>query len=173
MHTKKLTSTIEFAAKAHRNQKRKYTGDPYINHPIAVMNIVASVTSDIDMLCAAVLHDVVEDCDVTIDEIMGRFGNIVAAMVSDLTDVSKPEDGNRATRKAIDRAHTAQSMANSKTIKLADLIDNASDISQHDKGFAAVYMAEKKLLLEVLTEGDSELYSRACKVVSDYYGEEG
>lgn len=165
----RLIAAIDVAKKAHAGQVRKFTGEPYITHPFAVGGLVVSVTQDDDMLIAAILHDVVEDSPVTLQTIYGIFGSRVAAMVGDLTDVSTKADGNREVRKALDRAHTAQSSPDAKTIKLADLIDNTKSIAAFDKGFAVKYMAEKKLLLEVLTEGDPTLYKIANDLVIRYY----
>jgi hypothetical protein len=92
----------------------------------------------------------------------------VACLVEMLTDVSKPEDGNRATRKAMDREHTANASSQAKTIKLADLIDNTHSIVEHDPDFARVYMREKTRLLQVLSEGDPTLYRKATDLVIDY-----
>ena len=150
-----------FAEKAHFNQQRKYSGLPYIVHPVEVMEIVKSVPHDEEMLAAALLHDVVEDTNISIEQIEQEFGSGVARLVDDLTDISKPSDGNRATRKAIDRAHSARASARAQTVKLADLISNSADIAENDPGFAKVYLAEKMLLLEVLTKGDKTLHYRA------------
>ena len=168
-----LTAAIQLTEWQHRGQVRKYTGEPYISHPLEVMHIVATITDNIEILAAAVLHDVVEDCDVKREDIKGWFGERVASMVDGLTDVSVPSDGNRKTRKAIDRQHTALQCPDTKTIKLADLISNTQSITAHDPKFAAAYMAEKKLLLEVLTEGNETLYAMASKIVSDYYRDAG
>jgi len=160
-----------FAALAHRGQVRKYTGEPYVTHPIAVAKIVASVTGDQEMIAAALLHDVVEDTAVTIEEIESRFGGLVALYVENLTDISCLDDGFRAARKAVDRAHTAIAVPEAKTIKLADLIHNSSSILEHDKRFAKIYMAEKRLLLdESLKEGHGGLWLLADSIVQDYYG---
>jgi (p)ppGpp synthase/HD superfamily hydrolase len=157
-----------FATAAHAaiGQKRKYTGENYVNHPAAVAEIVRSVPHTESMLAAAWLHDVVEDTAVTIDELRREFGPVVAMLVSDLTDVSCPADGNRAARKAIDRPHTANAIPPSQTIKLADLIDNTRSIVQYDPDFAKVYLAEKALLLEVLREGDPTLWAQADELVN-------
>lgn len=157
------TSAKEFAAAAHARagQLRKYTHEPYIAHPAAVVELVRSVPHTEAMLCAAWLHDVVEDTPVTIEEVAHLFGAEVASLVEMLTDVSKPSDGNRVERKALDRAHTAMASPAAKTIKLADLIDNTSSIAEHDPKFAQVYLAEKALLLDVLQEGDSTLRAMA------------
>lgn len=165
----KLQRAISMAKKAHAGQVRKYTNEPYITHPFAVAGLVTAVTDNEDMVVAAILHDVVEDTDVTIAEVAHHFGTSVSIMVGDLTDTSVPSDGNRAARRAIDRAHTAQINTTSKTIKLADLINNTQTIAQYAPDFAKIYMAEKKLLLEVLTEGDPTLFKIADDLVRRFY----
>lgn len=154
------------AAHAATGQKRKYTGDDYIVHPAAVAEIVRSVPHTEDMLAAAWLHDVVEDTKVALSVIQQEFGDRVAALVRDLTDVSVPSDGNRAARKTLDRTHTAEASPKAKTIKLADLIDNTSSIVRHDPDFAKVYLVEKSQLLEVLRKGDATLWDRADRLVN-------
>jgi len=154
------------AAHASVQQVRKYTNEPYIVHPAEVASIVASVPGATeDMVAAAYLHDVVEDTGCTFTDIHMAFGIDIATLVGWLTDVSQPHDGNRAHRKAIDRAHTAQAPAEAQTIKLADLISNSRSIMAHDPTFAEVYLAEKRLLLEVLTKGDRGLHARASEFV--------
>lgn len=158
----------EFATLAHEriNQRRKYTNEPYINHPAAVAEIVRSIPHTPEMLAAAWLHDTVEDCGVSLDEIHRVFGSEVAALVECLTDVSKRSDGNRAARRAIDRAHTANASPAAKTIKLADLIDNSRNIVALDPDFAKVYLHEKRLLLEDLKEGDPTLWAQASALAN-------
>ena len=158
-----------FATLAHEGQVRKYTGVPYIVHPIEVMEIVRTVKHDDTMLAAALLHDVVEDTDCTLDDIHAEFGENVASLVASLTDVSKPEDGNRKTRKAKDRANIGAGSPAAQTVKLADLISNSLDIAKNDPGFAKIYMAESLQLLGVLISGDKTLFVRALKLVVDYY----
>lgn len=161
----------EFAERAHSSisQVRKYTNDPYIVHPRAVAKIVASVLLSSEIYAAALLHDVVEDTPVTLDEIRNEFGDYVAELVEMVTDVSRPEDGNRKTRKEIDRQHLAKASPEGKTIKLADLIDNSRNIVEHDPSFAKVYMKEKKELLTVLKDGNERLYKIAEDIVNKYY----
>jgi (p)ppGpp synthase/HD superfamily hydrolase len=156
-----------FATAAHAavKQVRKYTFEPYIVHPTEVASIVASRPHDPEMLAAAWLHDTVEDTGVTIEVIRAEFGYKVAELVGWLTDVSKPEDGNRAVRKAIDREHTERAPAEAQTVKLADLIANSRSILAHDPAFARVYLEEKRMLLEVLTRGDATLMAEARRIV--------
>ena len=156
-----------FATAAHAavGQVRKYTFEPYIVHPTEVASIVATVPHTNEMLAAAYLHDTVEDTGVSIVDIQKEFGNEVASLVGWLTDVSKPEQGNRAVRKAIDREHTAMAPAAAQTVKLADLIANSRSILAHDPAFAKVYLEEKRMLLEVLTRGDATLMAQARRIV--------
>jgi len=156
-----IDRAIEFATRAHGTQKRKYTGEAYVTHPIAVSKIVATVPHTTAMLVAAILHDTVEDTNVTLSEIEAEFGSEVAMLVNWLTDVSQLEDGNRELRKAIDRAHSAEAPPDAQTIKVADLIHNTISISQHDPDFWKVYRHEKRMLLDALTLADEALRDQA------------
>ena len=153
------------AGKAHEGQMRKYSGMPYIVHPIEVATIVQSVDHTDEMIAAALLHDVVEDTEYTVADISKEVSPKVAALVEGLTDVSKPEDGNRKTRKAMDKDHLAKQSAEVQTIKLADVISNSQDIKANDPSFAKVYIEEMKALLEVLDKGDKTLYAKAKEIV--------
>jgi (p)ppGpp synthase/HD superfamily hydrolase len=153
------------AAHAAAGQRRKYTGEPYHLHPFEVADTVAGTEyCTEEMIVAALLHDVVEDTEVSLDVIARQFGLIATAYVEQLTDVSVLGDGNRAARKAIDLAHTAKASPQAKTIKLADLISNSRSIIKHDPEFAKVYLTEKRALLKVLTEGDHTLYKIAYDI---------
>ncbi|MDB2562600.1 RelA/SpoT family protein [Sulfurimonas sp.] len=81
-----LTKALEYSKEAHKSQTRK-SGEPYIIHPILVASIVASITNDESMVIAALLHDVVEDTDIDIDEILNIFGPDVAHLVEGLTKI--------------------------------------------------------------------------------------
>ena len=166
MHMVERARVFATAAHAAVKQVRKYTFEPYIVHPAEVAGIVGALEgATFEMVAAAWLHDVVEDTGVTIEDIRAEFGPEVAELVGWLTDVSRPEDGNRAVRKAIDRAHTAAAPAEAQTIKLADLIANTRSIVKHDVAFARTYLAEKRLLLEVMTRGDAVLMAEARATV--------
>ena len=147
-------------------QTRKYTGDPYIVHPIEVAGIVKSVGAAPEVVAAAYLHDVVEDTDVDISVINQIFGAVVAEYVQLLSDPPKTENSpNRKARKELDRNRLAAAPAEVQTIKIADLISNTGSIVQHDPKFAKVYLQEKRALLEVLTRGNAELRERAFNIL--------
>ena len=154
------------AAHCAVGQKRKYTGEDYYHHPIQVAELIQEYATDYteEMLIAAHLHDVVEDTQIELSIIAQQFGSVVAGYVEQLTDVSRPEDGNRAQRKAIDFEHTALACPNAQTIKLADLISNTRSIVERDPVFAVTYLIEKRRLLEVLKAGDPTLYAMAYEL---------
>ena len=77
-----IDQAITYAALVHKDQKRKGSGQPYIFHPLEVLNLVSMMTLDDDILCAAVLHDTVEDTAATIEDIRREFGEHVAKLVS-------------------------------------------------------------------------------------------
>lgn len=153
-----------FAREVHKEQRRKYTGNPYTDHLAEVAGIAMSVgwrhpTVHPDTFMAVCwLHDSVEDQGITLDEIERRFGFEVAIGVSGLSDV---ETGNRAERKAASRHRLALCAGWIQTIKCADLISNTASIVQHDPKFAVTYLEEKRLLLEVLTKADRRLHELA------------
>ena len=153
-----------YAAHAAVGQRRKYTGEPYIVHPVAVAKLVMSVPHTPVMVAVALLHDTVEGTQITLEQIRDVFGEEVASGVDWLTDVSRKEDGNRETRKALDRQHLAKAPAEFQTVKLADLIDNTESITRYDLDFARIYLREKAALLEVLRQGDATLWARAKEI---------
>lgn len=153
-----------FARKAHKDQRRKYTGNPYSDHLAEVAGIVATVNLKDTVIATAWLHDCVEDQGVTIQQIEDMFGFDVAVGVSGLSDI---EQGNRAERKAASRARLASCSGWIQTIKVADLISNTASIVQHDPKFAAVYLEEKRLLLDVLTKADERLLKIARSQIKE------
>lgn len=163
-----------FAETKHAAQKRKYTGEPYFNHLLQVATLVEAFGGTDEQIAAAFLHDVVEDQGVPLATIGEVFGAEVMGLVDDLTDPSKPHDGNRAARKAIDLAHTASASPAAKSIKLADLISNTMSIGRYDQNFAKVYLAEKTKALEVLTDADiPALWDLALRQLPAEYAPKG
>lgn len=156
-----IKRAASFAERVHEGQVRKYTGEPYFNHCKEVAEIVSTVTGSEWMIAAAFLHDVVEDTPYTLGDIKKKFGTDISYLVWWLTDKSKPEDGNRATRKAIDRDFIRHGPNSAKTIKCADLISNTRSIVERDPKFAKVYLEEKRLLMPCLVGADIRLWNVA------------
>ena len=147
-------------APAGRNHRRKYEDAPYVVHCERVARMVAEYTDDANVIAAAMMHDVLEETDVTAEEMRRVFGDAVTDLVLEVTDVCRPGDGKRAVRKEKNKEHLAKSSAGGATIKLADLIDNSASITAHDRGFAPVYLREGDALLVVLKHGDKRLWER-------------
>ncbi len=95
----KIITAYEFAAKAHEGQKRS-SGQPYIIHPLAVAFILLELGMDTDTICAAILHDVVEDTPATLDDLKKRFGQDVAILVDGVTKLNKIPTFNREEQQA-------------------------------------------------------------------------
>lgn len=147
-----------FARQVHREQVRKYTGNLYADHLAEVAGIVAAVGGTPEQIAAAWLHDCVEDQGVTRETLLARFGPTVTEAVMLLSDL---EQGNRKTRKQLSRERLAGAPGWVQTVKVADLISNTSTIVKHDPNFAVVYLREKRMLLEALTEADPRLLALA------------
>jgi (p)ppGpp synthase/HD superfamily hydrolase len=160
----KVERALILGTAAHVGQVRKYIPVPYMFHPVEVANICAEyggLADDEDALCAALLHDVVEDTSIPIEDIEEEFGRRVAEFVTELTEVEVP--GNRATRKEAERLRLNKVSDTAQTIKLADMISNTKSIAKHDPGFAKVYLEEKAKLLPLLDRGNRALQEYAYK----------
>lgn len=119
---------VAFAAEKHKNQRRKNVdASPYINHPIALANLLANEAGIIntEVLCAAVLHDTLEDTDTTPDELKTTFGAKIAAIVAELSDdKSLPSE----ERKRLQVEHAPRLSHEAKLVEIADKICNLRDM---------------------------------------------
>jgi guanosine-3',5'-bis(diphosphate) 3'-pyrophosphohydrolase len=119
---------LQFAAHKHRDQRRKDPeASPYINHPIALANIlwVVGGIEDPAVICAALLHDTVEDTETTEAELVEHFGARVASIVMEVTD---DKSLLKAERKALQVEHAPHLSREAKLVKLADKISNVRDV---------------------------------------------
>ena len=122
----KIRSAYAFAEKCHGDQRR-VSGIPYILHPTSVACIVAELGMDTDTICGALLHDVVEDTEVTLDEIKRRFGGDVAKLIDGVTKISKIPYSSREEQQAENIRKMLIAMADDIRviiIKLADRLHN-------------------------------------------------
>lgn len=153
---------MTFAMEAHKHQKRKYTGNPYFTHLAEVAGLIATVRKDAASIAVAWLHDVIEDCGVTHDEILKNFGKEIADGVLALSDL---EEGNRSLRKRLSRERLGRADKRIQDIKVCDLISNTSSIVHHDPKFAKTYMREKRELLSYLTKANKRLLKIAYDMI--------
>lgn len=163
-----LLEAMRFAMAAHKDQQRKYTGEPYFAHLAEVAGIAASamhfhMMPQSTFLAVAWLHDCVEDQGVAYDTLADKFGSQVAQGVLALSDM---EQGNRDERKAASRARLSLVPGWVQSIKCADLISNTKSIVLHDPKFAVTYLEEKRLLLDVLTRAHPSLREIAMEQCS-------
>lgn len=125
-----LLLAIAFAAHKHRDQRRKdAAASPYINHPIALADVLANEggVDDERVLVAAILHDTIEDTETTEQELIREFGQEVAGIVLEVTDdKSLP----KAERKRLQIVHATSISRGAKLVKLADKICNLRDVAQ-------------------------------------------
>lgn len=123
-----FVKALAFAADKHRGQKRKgVDASPYINHPIALADVLVNEggVTDLTVLCAAILHDTVEDTQTTPQELAERFGEQVAGIVMEVTD---DKSLDKAVRKRLQIEHAAHLSHEARLVKLADKICNLRDI---------------------------------------------
>jgi GTP pyrophosphokinase len=121
---KTIERAYEVAAYWHRDQKRK-SGDPYITHPLAVATILAELGMNTDTICAALLHDTVEDTPYTLVELRGEFGEDIAALVDGVTKLDKVKYGDSAEAETVRKMVVAMSRdIRVLVIKLADRLHN-------------------------------------------------
>lgn len=125
----RLMSAIAFAAHKHRDQRRKdAAASPYINHPIALANVLANEggIDDERVLIAAILHDTIEDTETTEQELVREFGQEIAGIVMEVTD---DKTLSKAERKHLQIEHAATISRRAKLVKLADKVCNLRDVA--------------------------------------------
>jgi len=125
-----LLKALSFAAHKHRDQRRKDAeASPYINHPIALAQVLTGEggVTDIEVLAAALLHDTIEDTATTGEELQREFGERIAAIVAEVTDDTELP---KAERKRLQIEHAGQLSDGARLVKLADKICNLRDVAE-------------------------------------------
>lgn len=129
MDTSLLDRAILFAVQAHAGTPRRGKGFPYVVHPMEAMVIAATMTDDQEILAAAALHDVVEDTDVTLDELRARFGERVAGLVDTESDrLDEGLDWRARKEEALKRLRNAS--RDGKIVALGDKLSNMRAIAR-------------------------------------------
>lgn len=149
-----MIKALEFATKMHKGQVRKYTGEEYITHPVAVADIVEAYldrkgfTEEEIMMAieVAILHDTVEDTEATMESVEGFFGPEVAKGVWFLTKTPNYV-GNRKFRKELCEARLREAPEIVRIIKTADMFHNSLSIEEHDPKFWNLFKEETVSLL--------------------------
>ena len=124
-----LLKALAFAAHKHRDQRRKDAdASPYINHPIALADVLVNEggITDVEVLCAALLHDTVEDTATTHEELVDEFGSRIARIVAEVTDDKRLP---KSERKRLQVEHAPHISHEAKLVKLADKLCNLRDVA--------------------------------------------
>lgn len=149
-----VVRAARFAAEAHAGQTRQGSTTPYVLHPLRVAEAVAALPDAPEALvCAALLHDVVEDTPVTLAQVEAAFGPIVAAWVGEVTDqftAAAYPDWNRAKRKACEVARLSRASREAQILKMLDRLDNLRDTQGMADEFVRRYVVESQALAEAL-----------------------
>jgi (p)ppGpp synthase/HD superfamily hydrolase len=158
----------EFAAKAHAGVVRIGTGEPYVEHTERVAAMVAELGFPDTVVAAAYLHDVLEDTDTTFGDLVTEFGPEVAALVAEVTNPKIPKlPGNRDMRKAADREHLSHTSYAGASLKLADMVDNSSNVADVSPKFAKRYLPEMLKKLDVLGHGHPALLAKVSENIAN------
>ena len=177
-----IDRAVEFAFKAHEGQFRKGTGRPYIVHPVEVKDIVSTMTGDVEVISAAVLHDTIEDCEGVTQRILAQeFSERVARIVA-----QESEDKSRSW---IDRKKsTIEHLRNApREVQIVGLADKLSNIRDIDRDYPVVgeelwnrfRMKDKRIIgwyykgvRDVLREGFGGLdaYEEYCRLIEKNFG---
>jgi guanosine-3',5'-bis(diphosphate) 3'-pyrophosphohydrolase len=171
-----LQQVKDFAAQAHNGQQRKYSSEPYIVHPVRVMEMCRLYKPELPVLAAALLHDVLEDTDVDQKELEQFLHTVMEKeeasrtmeLVVELTDVyvkQRYPKWNRRKRKQKEADRIEQTSPDSQTVKYADIIDSCKEIVEHDPEFADRFLRECRALLKRMPRGVPELYRQANDTV--------
>lgn len=159
----RLRAGVEFARKAHAGDFRKSTNEPYIVHPLEVCTVVATVTDDVDVLIAALLHDVVEDTSYTAEDIQKEFGPRVTGFVADESE-DKMEDIPKAMswliRKEKFLEHLAKAPIESRTICLGDKVSNL-------RSTLMMYELKGEAMWEVFNQKDPKRHAWYYRSIAD------
>ena len=152
-----------FAAKAHEGVFRMFSGEPYVEHCERVAGALAELGFDPDVVAAAYLHDVIEDCPISAAELAAEFSPRIAALVVEVTNPKKIPGMSKAERLAAVVKHLAASSYAGASIKLADMADNSSNVSAVSPAFAKGYLPKMAAKLAVLGHGHPELLAKVKK----------
>lgn len=131
-----LRKAFRYAAEMHEGQTRK-SGEPYMSHPLEVMDIIADLRLDVASLVAGLLHDTVEDCETTVDELRGLFADDVAFLVDGVTKLSKFQFNTREEHQAENIRKMIIAMSRDLRVillKLADRLHNMRTLKYMPRG---------------------------------------
>lgn len=161
IYTSKIQKALNFSIRAHKGQKRMITKAPYVTHPFAVALILARISAGEDVIVAGLLHDTIEDCGVTREEIESEFGSKVAGIVDDLTedDSNLPWDDRK--KLMLEKARCMEK--DSILVKSADVLHNITDLMYS-------YALEGEKIFDKFSASKGGMVNRYEKLISTFEG---
>lgn len=159
------------ATQAHSGQVRKYTNEPYVNHPLRVAQWLSQFNVGELIEAGAICHDVIEDTGVGYNALELTVGTPVADLVLEVTNLEFPEGTPRVTKfwnnvvKLVRASHQAQ------TLKCGDVVDNCKDIYDLDPSRAPRYIAEKFILVRLFTRAQGDVRAATINLLSSVYSQ--
>lgn len=163
-----ISDAASLAVQAHEGQTRADGSTPYVTHPIAVACIVAALPdAKAEHVAAALLHDVLEDTDVTQEALKAAVGDAVTDLVVWLTNPSKGSEEPREARKRMDREHAIRAPTWAQRIKLADRLHNVGTIATKGASFARLYAAETRLLVDAIGHAEPALAAAIMEKINE------
>jgi len=183
LETSFFDKAAKFAIEAHQGTERRGKGYPYIIHPMEAASIVATMTNDPEMLAAAILHDTVEDTDVTIEQIREQFGDRIAELVQHET-APADESLTWRERKTVQIKQLAEASYDGKVVALGDKLSNMRGIAMDyrckgDATWKLFHAPNGKLdvewyyrsLAKALTElSDTQAYQEYMRLLEETFG---
>jgi (p)ppGpp synthase/HD superfamily hydrolase len=159
---------LQFATEKHEGQTRKFSGKPYVQHPIRVAKTLKEMGAPEPIRMAALLHDTIEDTSATFEELKDKFGDRVAVLVRELTSI--PDDQKRLGKVEMLSQKMMKMTSEALLIKLADRLDNVSDAASGS--FKEKYRAETRTIIanisrRSLTAQHKSLMSRIQQKIED------
>lgn len=151
-----IKEALKFAKEKHSGQKRIFSNEPYVNHPVRVMEIIdknKKTNRQEDLFVAAVLHDILEETKTTENEIKELFGERVLELVKELTTNENEKEELGKTKYLIEKMSDPKKMSNwGLIIKLADRLDNISDQDKQTPEFKERYNKQTQIMIEELNK---------------------
>lgn len=167
-----LANALELAKICHEGQKRKFTNEDYIVHPVEVAETLLSFgISDVPTITAALLHDVIEDCQFpTKAAIRAKCGPLVESYVIGCTNRYTPvlyKGMNRAARKSMEVQRLSKCPEAVQNIKMADALSNLRTVDLFDEKFRGIYCSEKLALAQHLTLAEAQLRQEVFEILEE------
>lgn len=165
-----LTNVAKLVAtNAHAKQTRRFTLEPYINHPQAVVAFLEQFNVNQTILVAAWCHDVIEDCNVCYEALEMCIGTAATDLVMEVTNKEFPEGTPRIEKYWHNIERLVAATGQAQTLKCGDIYDNCKDIYERDPKYGARYIAEKYFVVRMFARAQYDVHQTVMRMLHDQY----